>query len=65
MDSRQPYDDKCPPPIYLDNETLMKPLPISKADILQGLEEREFGGLVCTDEEALERQKGVLVDVLK
>ncbi len=25
----------------------------------------EYGGLVCTDEEAMERQKGVLVDVVK
>ena len=29
------------------------------------LEEHEYGGLVCYDKEALDKQKGVLVDVLK
>lgn len=32
---------------------------------MKGLVEPPYGGLVCTDEEAMERQKGVLVDVVK
>jgi hypothetical protein len=44
---------------------LLDPLPTSKEDIMRGLKEQEYGGLVCVDKEAMERQKGVLVDVLK
>lgn len=32
---------------------------------MKGLKEQPYGGLVCVDKEAMERQKGVLVDVLK
>lgn len=32
---------------------------------MRGLVEGPSGGLVCVDKEALERQKGVLADVLK
>jgi len=34
---------------------LCTPLPTQKDVILKGLEEMEFGGLVCTDKEALDR----------
>ena len=51
--------------MYFTEEILLAPLPTFKEDILKGLETQEFGGLVCTDKEALEKQKGVLVDVLK
>jgi hypothetical protein len=34
---------------------LLAPLPTQKEEILKGLEEMEFGGLVCTDREALDR----------
>ena len=40
-------------------------LPTRKQDIMKGLIEPPHGGLLCTDEEAMERQKGVLVDVVK
>lgn len=43
----------------------MVTLPTRKQDIMKGLIEPPFGGLLCTDEEAMERQKGVLVDVVK
>ena len=51
--------------MYLTEEMLLKPLPTNKEEILKGLEEQEYGGLVCTDKEALDKQKGILVDVLK
>lgn len=44
---------------------MLAPLPTKKEEILRGLTEPAFGGLVCTDQEAMERQKGVLVDVVK
>jgi hypothetical protein len=65
VDPRQPYNHKCPPAKYFTEEILTAPLPTSKEMILKGLEEQEYGGLVCRDQEALDKQKGVLVDVLK
>jgi hypothetical protein len=40
-------------------------LPTEKDDILYGFEYPENGGLICTDEEALNKQKGVLSYVVK
>ena len=44
---------------------LLKPLPMKREDILVGLEKNEEGSLVCTDEEMLNAQKGVLPNVAK
>jgi hypothetical protein len=33
----------------------LAPLPTKKEEILYGLEEQEYGGLVCTDKEALDK----------
>lgn len=49
----------------MPEDILLKPLPTHKDEILRGLEIPERGGLICTDKEMLDRQKGVLVDVLK
>ena len=65
VDFRQGYSERCPPPKYFTQEILLTPLPTRKEDILKGLEEMPSGGLVCTDQEAMERQKGVLVNVVK
>jgi len=65
VDYRQPFHHESPPPKYFDPEILLNPLPSAKVDILKGLVEPPFGGLVCTDQDAMERQKGVLVDVVK
>ena len=65
VDFKQPYNLASPPPKYFDDATLLNPLPIDKDDILKGLKEMEYGGLMCTDEDAMERQKGVLMDVVK
>lgn len=65
VDFRQQYIRICPPPKYLDEAILLEKLPTSKAEIMKGLKIQSFGGLVCNDKEAIEKQKGVLVDVLK
>ena len=65
VDIRQPYDHASPPPKYFDDDNLNATLISAKSDILKGFVEPPFGGLVCTDQEAMERQKGVLVDVVK
>lgn len=44
---------------------LLKPLPTKRDDILTGLEVNQDGCLVCTDEEMLNQQKGVLPNVAK
>lgn len=65
VDVRQDYDPECPPPTYLSYEEVNEKLPIEKDAIFEKFEFLEKGGLKCTDEEAMERQKGVLKDVLK
>ena len=40
-------------------------LPQDKQSIMKGLEIPEHGGLICTDEEQLNKQKGVLSHVVK
>ena len=66
VDFRHKYDHASPPPKYFDEEILLAQLPQIRKEIMRGLIEPEpFGGLVCTDQEAMDRQKGVLVDVVK
>jgi hypothetical protein len=66
VDFRHQYDHASPPPKYFDEEILLVQLPQIKKEIMKGLIEPEpFGGLVCTDQDAMDRQKGVLVDVVK
>ena len=49
VDGRQEYDPNCPPAKYFDESILLEALPTHKADILRGMQEQEYGGLVCTD----------------
>ena len=55
IDSRQPYNKRCPPPKYFTEDILLEELPTSKEDILRGLIEGHHGGLVCIDQEAMDR----------
>ena len=64
-DAYSPPDDECPPPKELSVALLLKPLPTKREDVLTGLEMHEDGCLVCTDEEMLNKQKGVLPAVAK
>jgi hypothetical protein len=68
VDSRQPRQKYAPPPVNFSDSYLVEHfarLPVIKERILQGLEMPEQGGLICTDEEALSKQKGVLAHVVK
>ena len=58
-------DPLCPPPLYFTEEEMTKPLATDKKEIFKGLEETKIGTLICTDKEAMDRQKGILVDVVK
>ena len=49
VDNRQNYDHASPPPRYLNEEILLTPLPVKKSEVMKGLVEPPFGGLVCTD----------------
>ena len=58
----------APPPVYFDDVKLMEgfgKLPTEKDVILRGMEIPATGGLLCTDEEQLSKQKGVLSHVVK
>lgn len=58
-------EGESPPPKYLSDEVLRQPLPTNKTELLAGLIINEEGCLVCTDQEALDKQKGVLSNVAK
>ena len=64
-DSRQEARKLCPPPKYFTDEILKTPLPTEKEKILDGFKEKTFGTFVFTNQEKLDKQKGVLVDVFK
>lgn len=64
-DRRKLYQKKSPPPKYFTDEILMKPLMTNKKEIMKGLIIGPQGGLVCVDKEAMEKQKGVLMEMFK
>ena len=57
VDNRQPYNKLAPPPRYYTEEEILEKfkLPQSKDEILYGMEFPECGGLVCTDQEMLNK----------
>lgn len=69
IDERQDFDPLAPPPKYFSpdyiRENFELNLPTDCGDILQNFTIPENGGLICTNEEALEKQKGVLGHVAK
>ena len=57
-DNRQQYQRMAPPPKEFDDNYLMEgfgSLPVDKETILKGMEIPEVGGLLCTDEEQLNK----------
>lgn len=54
-----------PPPKYFTEKHLNEGLPVKKDDILRGFEMKKSGGLICMDQEAIEKQKGVLGNVVR
>ncbi len=59
-DVKVTQEGDCPPPKNLSNDVLLRPLPTNKAELITGLVVNAEGSLVCTDQEALDKQKGVL-----
>lgn len=59
----------APPPKYFTPEYMRENfdlnLPTDSASILHNFTIPEQGGLICTNQQALQKQKGVLGDVLK
>lgn len=67
-DKRQPFNKLAPPPMYYTGEQLLEAfqLPVKKDKILFGFDNPEdVGGLICTDDDMLNKQKGVLSHVVK
>ena len=66
MLGKEDYRADCPPPTYLSIQELQKAKPVDKDGILKSLEyEPKNGGLICTDLEAVAKQKGVLPEFIK
>lgn len=67
VDSKQQSNKVAPPPKYFSNEFIEEKFaqPIINKEILFGYDKPAHGGLVCTNQEMLDRQKGVLSHVAK
>ena len=67
VDKKTPINKLAPPPKYFTDDFIRKEfaLPTQIQDILKGIEYTKYGGLVCTSEEMLEKQRGVLANVVK
>lgn len=67
IDSRQEPKKLAPPPKYFTTEFIEEKFaqPVVKKEILYGYDKPAHGGLVCTNQEMLDRQKGVLSHVAK
>lgn len=65
LDSESEYDKEAPPPKYLTEEELLKPKHTRKEDILSGFKKMADGVVVCTDEETIANQSGILTEVLR
>lgn len=61
----RPFDAAMPPPTYTPYAKLCEPKPLRSSEILQGLTIQINGTLKCTDQEAIDKQKGVVPEVLK
>lgn len=58
-------DPVDPPPLYMKYDTLKKTKGVEKKDILFGLEKLASGELKCVDKEILDKQKGLIGEMLK
>ena len=54
-----------PPPCYLKFEVLKKLKGITKEEILAGVERQNTGELKCVDKEVLDKQKGIVGEMIK
>ena len=60
------FNPSLPPPTYIKLEDLKKAKPVRSKEILLGMENHpKAGGLICVDQEAIAKQKGVIGDVFK
>lgn len=69
IDDRQPYNKLAPPPKYFTPDFIRQNfelnMPTDTEGILSNFSMPEYGGLICTNEEALNKQKGILSSVAK
>lgn len=59
------YDNEAPPPTYIMISRLNTPTRTDFTNLLQGHSIGQEGGLVCEDKNVLEKQRGVILDVIK
>lgn len=59
------HNPAMPPPVYLTTEELKYQQHFTKAEMLTGYTESADGGVECIDKKIYEKQKGVIMDLLK
>ena len=60
-----PFNTDCPPPCYLKYDILKKLKGITKEEIFSGIERLNSGELKCIDREILDKQKGLVGEMIK
>mmetsp|Transcript_3905 Transcript_3905/g.4289 ORF Transcript_3905/g.4289 Transcript_3905/m.4289 type:complete len:461 (-) Transcript_3905:453-1835(-) len=65
FDPEREYEKPSPIPSHLEKNEIDTNRPVSKDGIFKGLVVMKDGGLQCVDKEALDKQKGVLGEVLQ
>lgn len=59
------FDSQCPAPTYLPIEFLNRFRPCDKDALLQGYEFNSDGGLNCVDRAVLDKQRGIITEVIR
>lgn len=60
-----PFSIDCPPPCYVNYDIWRKLKGTAKEDIFNGIERLNSGELKCTDKEALDKQKGLVGEMIR
>jgi hypothetical protein len=64
-DTSIPNKDLPPAPLYLRHSEFCKLKGVSKEDVFAGMERTATGELKCVDKEILDKQKGIISEVMK
>ena len=63
--SKKTYNPLIPPPTYLATSELIHHQFFEKSDLFAGYVESDSGGVKCVDQKVYDKQKGVVIDLLK
>lgn len=65
LPAETPFNQDCPPPTYIEYNFWKKLKGVTKEEIFAGMERLASGELKCTDKETLDKQKGLVGEMIK